>query len=82
MGNYFSWGGDDSSGLGEGRILLQLLPNGHVFSSCHRGFWVFSLASRQLSSSIWVQIQRYEPKTMLNSSEIVNFFIYVFFLTF
>jgi hypothetical protein len=44
MGDSFSWGGDDSIGLGEGRILLQPLPNGHVFSSCHRGFRVFSVA--------------------------------------
>ncbi len=39
----FSWGGCWSGGLGEGRLLLRPLPIEHVFSSCHKGFWVSSL---------------------------------------
>jgi hypothetical protein len=35
----FSHGLVDSGSSGEGRILLQLLPNRHVSSSCHRGFF-------------------------------------------
>ncbi len=42
MDGFFSWGVCYSGGLDEGRPLSRPLPNKHVFSSCHKGFWVSS----------------------------------------
>jgi hypothetical protein len=50
MGKFFSWGDCDIAGSGERKTLLWPLPNACVSPSCHKGFWVSSPTSLQLSS--------------------------------
>ncbi len=51
-GSSFSWGGYNTSNFNEGKALSQPLPNGCVFPSCHKGFWVSSTIVQQLLSSM------------------------------
>ncbi len=57
--NSFSWGGCCNGGSNEGRPLLQPLPIEHVFSSCHKGFWVsspkFNNFFHQCANMSWIR---------------------------
>jgi len=50
--NFFSWGDYDNGNSSERKISSRPLLNEHVFSSCHKGFWVFLATNWQLFSSI------------------------------
>jgi hypothetical protein len=51
-GYYFSTDWDDNYDSNKGWSLLRSIPNGHVFLSSCRGFWMSSLTCKWVSSSL------------------------------
>jgi hypothetical protein len=52
VAGFFLWGGHVFNGSNEEITLSQLLPNGCVSPSCHRGFWMPSPIGQQVSLSM------------------------------